>query len=271
MKRLPAFLACILFCAVSLTGLEKTISFSADSMSGTSGKKDSITVLEGNASVLVETLKITGDRIELSGKDFRFVLAEGNITGSDSEKGFSFTADRLMYDRETEIASFQGNAVLRDTENEVETSAGIISYNQKTEVAFLQIDVRLKRKNIESVSGFALYRRTLSRLELSGSPKVTRSGDVFSADRIAVDLETEYISLDGSVSGTLESTAEAPPDGETGETDETGEAAETDETSTDVSADPDPGATDTTGEEPVVDDDGSGSDTPETGEGTDDE
>ena len=32
-----------------------------------------------------------------------------------------------MYDRETEIASFQGNAVLRDTENEVETSAGIIS------------------------------------------------------------------------------------------------------------------------------------------------
>ena len=106
MKRLPAFLACILFCAVSLTGLEKTISFSADSMSGTSGKKDSITVLEGNASVLVETLKITGDRIELSGKDFRFVLA-GKHNGR-TVKGFSFTADRLVYDRETEIASFQG-------------------------------------------------------------------------------------------------------------------------------------------------------------------
>jgi len=257
MKRLPVFLACILFCAVSLTGLEKTISFSADSMSGTSGKKDSITVLEGNASVLVETLTITGDRIELSGKDFRFVLAEGNITGSDSEKGFSFTADRLMYDRETEIASFQGNAVLRDTENEVETSAGIISYNQKTEVAFLQIDVRLKRKNIESVSGFALYRRTLSRLELSGSPKVTRGGDVFSADRIAVDLETEYISLDGSVSGTLESTAESPSFGEAGES-SAGEPAGS-------------GMTESSAGEPAADDDGNGSDTPETGEGTDDE
>ncbi len=208
MNKAVVLLALLLLFSLFPVGAEKRISFSADTMSGTSGKKDSITSLEGNATVLIETLKITGGRIELSGKDFRYVLAEGSITGEDSEKGFSFSADRLMYDRETEIASFQGNAVLRDTKNEVETSAGLISYNQKTEVAFLQIDVRLKRKNIESESGFALYRRTLSRLELSGSPTVTRSGDVFSADRISVDLETEYISLDGSVSGTLESTTE---------------------------------------------------------------
>jgi len=200
---------CLLFAVLPLAGNEKSILFSADSMSGTSGKKDSVTVLEGNASVQIETLRITGDRIELSGKDFRYVIAEGNITGNDEEKGFSFSADKLTYDRETEIASFQGSARLLDTKNEVETVAGMISYNQKTEVALLQIDVNLKRKNITSKSGFALYRRTLSRLELSGSPTVTRSSDEFVADRIVVDLETEYISLDGSVSGTLESTEQS--------------------------------------------------------------
>lgn len=184
------------------------ISFSADRMSGTSGKKDSITILEGNARVQIETMTITGDRIELSGKDFRYIVAEGNISGEDVKKGFSFSSDRLTYDRETEIASFQGNAVLRDTENDVETTAGLISYNQKTEVALLQVQVTLKRGSIESVSGFAVYRRTLSRLELSGSPRVIRSGDEFAADRITVDLETEYISLDGSVSGTLQNTGE---------------------------------------------------------------
>ena len=138
----------------------------------------------------------------------------------------------------------------------METSAGIISYNQKTEVAFLQIDVRLKRKNIESVSDLPCTGERF-RLELSGSPKVTRSGDVFSADRIAVDLETEYISLDGSVSGTLESTAESPSSGEAGES-SAGEPAGS-------------GMTESSAGELAADDALSGNDTPETGEGTDDE
>lgn len=201
-------LASLLFAAVAVTAQNGSITFSADRMSGTSGKKDSVTILEGNAKVQLDTMSITGDRIELSGKDFRHVLAEGNISGEDPEKGFSFSSDRLTYDRGTEIASFQGNATLQDTENDVETTAGLISYNQKTEVALLQIQVTLKRGNIESVSGFAVYRRTLSRLELSGSPRVTRDGDEFAADRIMVDLETDYISLDGSVSGTLQETGD---------------------------------------------------------------
>lgn len=160
LRILYAIIFSLLFFPV--VGQEKRITFSADRMSGASGKKNSITILEGNASVQIETLRISGDRIELSGKDFRYVLAEGKISGEDEEKGFSFLADRLTYDRETEIAAFQGNAVLRDSKNDVETTAGLISYNQKTEVALLQIDVKLKRKNIESNSGFALYRRTVS-------------------------------------------------------------------------------------------------------------
>lgn len=210
MKRLILCVIAVTLMVVPVVGKEKRITFSADRMSGSSGKKNSITILEGNASVQIESLRISGDRIELSGKDFRYVLAEGKISGEDEEKGFSFLADRLTYDRETEIATFQGNAVLRDSKNDVETTAGLISYNQKTEVAFLQINVKLKRKNIESVSGFALYRRDVSLLDLSGSPRVLRSGDEFVADRITVDLETEYISLDGSVSGTLKETDAEP-------------------------------------------------------------
>lgn len=217
MMRVWVCLLVVLFTTGLLAAQDGSISFSADRMSGTSGKKDSITLLEGNAKVQLDTLTITGDRIELSGKDFRHVLAEGNISGEDPEKGFSFSSDRLTYDRETEIATFQGNATLLDTENDVATTAGLISYNQKTEVALLQIRVTLKRGNIESVSGFAVYRRTLSRLELSGSPRVKRSGDEFAADRIMVDLETDYISLDGSVSGTLQDAEEATGAGDPAE------------------------------------------------------
>lgn len=206
-------LTCVLTCALALLPIarasadESRIAFHADRMSGSSGKRGSVTTLEGNARVTVGSLTISGDRIELSGKDFRYVKARGSVTGEDPEKGFSFGAIQLSYDRETEIASFQGAAKLVDEKNEVECSAGLISYNRKTEVAFLQIDVRLKRRTIACEAGFALYRRELSLLDLTGSPSVTRDGDQFGADRILVNLDTEHITLDGSVTGTLKDTS----------------------------------------------------------------
>lgn len=193
----------LIFTVFALSAQEKTITFSADRMTGTSGKKNGTTGLEGNAVVSIETLRITGDRIELYGKDFRYVTATGNVQGLDDEKGYRFTADVLTYDRDLELASFRGNAKLLDTKHEVETTAGMIIYNQKTEIAFLQLDVKLKRKNISCVSTFATYRRTVSMLDLTGAPVVIRDGDEFRADRISVNLETEYIALDGSVSGTI--------------------------------------------------------------------
>jgi len=204
-KLLPVLIFGIVLSAVC-TADDKPISFSADRMSGAAGKKDEKTVLSGHASVSVGSLWITGDEIELSGTDFRYVKAFGNVTGVDSEQGFSFTADILSYDRETETASFQGSAKLVDTKHDVETSAGLIVYNKQTEIAQLQTGVKLKRKNIDCVSEFALYRRSVSMLDLTGKPVVTRDGDEFKANRITVNLETEFITLDGSVSGKLKET-----------------------------------------------------------------
>jgi lipopolysaccharide export system protein LptA len=209
-----AFIA-LVFCLFPLaaTFAGKPITFSADRMSGAAGKKTESTTLAGNAKVTVGSLTITGEKIELTGTDYRYVKATGSITGVDSEKGYSFTADELAYDRETEVASFRGNAKLIDTAHEVEASAGLITYNQQTEVALLQISVMLKKNKIDCTSGFALYRRTISMLELTGSPYVLRDGDEFRADRISVNLDTEHIVLDGTVSGTLKKDDGKPADG----------------------------------------------------------
>lgn len=185
---------------------DDTITFSADRMSGSSGKSRETTVLEGNASVQVGSLSISGSRIELSGKDFRYVRAVGGVVGEDTENGFSFSADEVNYDRDTQIASLRGQAKLEDTKNEVSAGASFISYNRETEVAVLQVSVTLKRKKIDCSSGYALYRRAVSSLELSGNPIVKRDTDEFRASRISVDLETERITLDGAVKGTLKDT-----------------------------------------------------------------
>ncbi len=198
---------------------DDAITFSADRMTGNSGKSRETTELVGNASVSVGSLTISGGKIELSGKDFRYVKATGTVRGTDSEKGFSFTAEEVSYDRDTQIALLRGNARLEDAKNDVSAGASLISYNRETEVAILQVGVSLKRKTIDCTAGFALYRRAVSALELTGDPVVKRDSDEFKASRISVDLETERITLDGSVSGTLKDSKKPasgiPDEGET--------------------------------------------------------
>ncbi len=187
------------------------ITFSADELLG-SGKKDNTsTTLIGNAVVTVDSFTIRGDRIELYGKDYRYVKATGSLTGEDTEKGFSFSADSLKYDRETEIAEFLGSAKVDDTKNEVTTEAERIKYNQKNETILLQMAVKLVSKDIECTSLFALYNRNTSLLKLTGQPTVKKDNDSFKAGKILVNLDTEDIRLEEKVSGSVTEEEKAAP------------------------------------------------------------
>lgn len=199
------------------------IVFSADSMSGTAGKKNASAVLKGNAKVTIGNLVVESDSMEISGEDYRYVNASGEVKGEDSEKGFSFTASTMNYDREKEVSVFRGPLAFNDSENGVEISAGMLTYDRQTETIFIQVDVVLKKDDMVCTSAFALYRRNQSLLELSGIPYVTNDGNEFKADRIFVDLDTERITLDGAVSGNIkegekkEATAETEKQPESGE------------------------------------------------------
>ena len=179
------------------------ITFSADKMQGSGQKGQNSTALTGNAKVSVDSLNIYGERIELYGKDYRYIRASGNVTGEDAEKGFTFSAASLSYDRETEVAEFMGQAKVEDTKNKVETSAERIEYNQKNEIILLQMAVKLKSKGIACDSLFAVYNRNTSMLELTGKPTVKKGKDEFKAARISVNLDTEDIKLEGKVSGSV--------------------------------------------------------------------
>ena len=179
------------------------ITFSADKLQGSGGKGQTSTSLTGNAKVSVDSLNIYGERIELYGKDYRYIKASGNVTGEDAEKGFTISAASLSYDRETEVAEFMGQAKVEDTKNKVETSAERIEYNQKNEIILLQMAVKLKSKGIACDSLFAVYNRNTSMLELTGKPTVKKGKDEFKAARISVNLDTEGIKLEGKVSGSV--------------------------------------------------------------------
>jgi lipopolysaccharide export system protein LptA len=216
-------------------GLEAdTFTFSADKMSGGRAAGQELTILQGNAVVRSDSILLQADRIEIQGEDNEFIYCTGNISGVDEEKDVHFTAKTLRYDRTLKVARLEGDASLEDRENEVSARAHFIEYDQEGETALLQISVRLFKEEMVCRSEYAVYHREDQTLDLSGFPVVYKKSDEFRADRIRVDLDTEDVTLEGSVSGSIQDSSTGP-DSSTG---------------SDSAADPDSSSPETGEEEP---------------------
>ena len=209
-KKWSSALLLITFLSLSLHGAKSKIKFSALSMQGSIKEGQNSTSLTGEAVVTVDTMEIKAERIEIYGKDYRYVKATGAVKGGDSEKGFNFSSNFMQYDREKELATFLGSTELNDTKNDVKITSEHIEYNQKAETMLMQFDVKILRKEITCTSMFAMYNRKSSALSLTGRPVVTKSKDTFKATKISVNLDTEDISLEGKVSGNVVDEKEEP-------------------------------------------------------------
>src|SRR5574344_1338571 len=192
----------LFFISLWLCTAEK-ITFSANSMSDMTGEKSDYTKLEGNAKVKTESMEISADMIELKGEDFRYIIASGTVKGTNTESKLDFTCEKMTYDRTTKIATLENTVHLVDTEHDVTADAQLIEYNQNTEIAVMQIAVTLKQKDNVCTSAYAIYRKSAQMLEMSGNPKIVQGEDTFRAQEITLDLNTQQITLDGRVSGSV--------------------------------------------------------------------
>ena len=178
-------------------------SFKADRMSGTKALGRETTILAGNAEVRSDNLVLKADRIEIQGDDNQFIDCIGNVWGIEEEKDILFNTDRLRYDRKLKIARLEGSSTLEDKKNELVAKASFIEYDDRAEVTVFQISVRLFKDDMVCRSEYAIYRRNEKLLDLTGFPVVFKKDDEFRADRIRVDLDTDDVTMEGAVSGTI--------------------------------------------------------------------
>ncbi|MDD7416012.1 MAG: LptA/OstA family protein [Treponemataceae bacterium] len=203
------FLIFVLTCTMfSLCMFSESITFSADRMTGSTGENSEYSKLEGNAFIKTETMEIRADEIVLSGQDFRFITATGSIVGKSSESDFDFECEQLEYDRETKLVILRGNVSLVDNENDVKATAQLIEFDQNTEIANMQITVKLIQKKNVCTGAIAVYNKKEQLLELKGSPQIQKDKDLFKANEISMNLETEKITLDGKVRGSVTDSGE---------------------------------------------------------------
>jgi lipopolysaccharide export system protein LptA len=191
-----------LFCA-AICAHADTFSFRADKMSGTKALGKETTILSGNAEVRSDSMLLRAAYIEIQGDNNQFIICTGNVWGMEEEKNIIFQTDRLRYDRKLKIARLEGNSTLEDKKNEIVAKGNFIEYDDKAEITVFQISVRLFKDDMVCRSEYAVYRRNEKLLDLSGFPVVFKKDDEFRADRIRVDLDTDDVSMEGAVSGTI--------------------------------------------------------------------
>jgi lipopolysaccharide export system protein LptA len=177
--------------------------FKADRMSGGKAAGREITILTGNAEVRSDNLLLRADRIEIQGDNNQFIDCSGRVWGQEEEKEIFFETDRLRYDRKLKIARLEGNSTLEDRKNEIVVKGRFIEYDDQSEVTVFQISVRLFKDTMVCRSEYAVYRRTEKILNLSGFPVVYKKDDEFRAERIRVDLDTDDVTMEGTVSGSI--------------------------------------------------------------------
>jgi lipopolysaccharide export system protein LptA len=180
-----------------------TFTFKADRMTGGRAAGKEITILTGNAEVRSDNLLLRAARIEIQGEDSQFIDCSGAVWGIEEEKEILFQTDRLRYDRKLKIARLEGNSTLEDKKNEIVAKGRFIEYDDQAEITVFQISVRLFKDNLVCRSDYAVYRRNEKLLDLSGFPVVYKKDDEFRADRIRVDLDTDDVTMEGSVSGSI--------------------------------------------------------------------
>lgn len=213
-KKSRRALACVGLLLVSplLPADTQTFTYSGDSMSTILAEGNQQALLSGHARVDTEDLRITADQIRLFGKDFIYAQCSGNVHVVDAKRGIDLRSEHLFYDRDKKISRVTGDAVMADVKNEMVVKGGFIEDRDPEKLTIVQIGVRILKKDLVCRAEFAKYWRDKKLVELSGMPWVSRRSDVYQAARIMINLDTEEISLEGDVTGTIQSETKGKTD-----------------------------------------------------------
>ena len=211
----------LLFVAVAPVAGE-TFEFSSDRTSIVFAEGRERTVLSGNARVVSDRTVIEAETIEIFGEDFRYATAEGTVRVEDLDRGIRLESHTLFFDREADILRAEGSAVMEDLDNELVVKGDVIEHRTEEELSTVQVGVRILGEDLTARGEFARYQRETQELELSGLPVVFWKGDEYRASRIVMNIDTEDISLQGEVRGSV-TTQEQEADSEETERGDGGE------------------------------------------------
>ncbi len=187
----------------SQPGGKKPIEFTARSVQGVLAKGKESTVLTGSVKITTGSLEILADRVELSGTDYNNVVCIGNVIVKDSEKGFSMTAKKLRYTRDTETGIAQGNVAVDDTKNKTVINAEWVRFDQVTSVFEAAVSVLVLKEDMSIRAEYAFYNRDTEEIRLHGGVVAITEEGTLAGDTITASADWSNLQISGQVGGTI--------------------------------------------------------------------
>jgi lipopolysaccharide export system protein LptA len=185
------------------TGGKKPISFSARSVQGVLAKDKQDTILTGSVKIITGSLIITADRVELSGEDYVNVACSGNVTVNDTEKGFSLVAEKLNYQRDTEIGVAQGKVAVNDTKNNTIIDAEWVRFDQQQSIFEAAVSVLVLKEDMSIRAEYAHYNRDTEEIKLHGGAIAVTEEGTLKGDVISAISDWSNLQISGEVSGDI--------------------------------------------------------------------
>jgi len=181
----------------------ETWRFSADRVFSSETGDNPETVLDGNARVESENMIITATHLVLGGEDYNTISGEKGVSLTDSDRGITIRSGHFDYDRTAKIIRFRNQVSLVDGEKGIVIRCESLNLQEENDLVIMQVSVRLIKDETVCRGEFATYWMEDNQLEISGRPVVWRKEDEYRADRIRVNLDTDEITMEGAVAGSL--------------------------------------------------------------------
>ena len=198
---------CLILLLSSLSLFASSISFSGgrSSLSLKEGKEE--VVLSDGAKVSVDEIRIESNKITLSGSGWMEVVCEGKTKILDLENKIEIRTSGLWFDRTEERMIISSWFEIDDSKNEISATGNSLLFNMATGLLSLEKDVTLLKITDDGImrckAESVILDRDNQKISLRGNASVVWNGDEYNAEAIYVNLETEEISLEGRIKGSI--------------------------------------------------------------------
>lgn len=204
-KKIFSLITIFIFCVVSIFASDITFS-SGYTRIMMQGNRKAIELTE-NVKISTGDIDINANLINISGENYTFLDCQGNVKVVDHKRGINITASRLNYNRQSETIIIDGWVELQDSQNEVSVSSSWLEFDLEKGILKLQIHAKILKNTDNGPmicrADNVTFDRNTEKLSLTGNANVIVQDDVYSADRLSVDLKTEEIVMVGDITGTV--------------------------------------------------------------------
>ena len=198
------FVFCIL-CLCALPAFSSDISFSGGYTKVDMQQGNRRVILSGGAKVSTDKVELLSDSIELYGDNYRYVTCTGNVRATEEENGISFTSPNIQYDRELGVVRSDSWIEIQDTKNQVALSGAWFEYDMDKSLMRLQMMAKIIKVTDQGLmvcrADSIEYDGEANTVSLKGNASVSWNNDTYKAAMIVVDLNTNAISLYGTITG----------------------------------------------------------------------